>query len=117
MRICSIMKGSMTVASLVTATCAMAALVGAAEQPQGATTKSPPVIEQIPPAPAPPLMTAPSSQRHETVPGGELGKGREIPMKAPEDEGAMFLPLELKGPDARDVEISREQDARSATSF
>jgi hypothetical protein len=113
----SMMKGNIVLVSLVAATCATAALVGAADQPPGATTKSQPVIEQITPAPAPPVVTAPSSQRHETVPGGELGKGREIPMKAPEDEGAMFLPLELKGPDARDVEISREQDARSATSF
>ncbi|MBI5854331.1 MAG: hypothetical protein HZB35_03705 [Nitrospirae bacterium] len=114
----SMIRGGMVFLSLAAAMCVTAAPLRAADQPQGAPTTSQEVIEKSMPARAPAsIETAPSSSRQEAVPGREVEKGHETPMKAPEDEGAMFLPLGLKGPDALDVEISREQDARSATSF
>lgn len=114
----SMIRGGILVLSLAAAMGVMVALAGAANQPQMAPTTPQDVIEKATPERAPATIdTAPGSSRHNAVPERELGKGHETPMKAPEDEGAMFLPLELKGPDARDVEISREQDARSATSF
>ncbi len=94
------------------------ALAGAADPPQTAPPTPRDVIGDQMPAHAPVLIdTAPGASRRDVVPERELGKGREVPMTAPEEEGAMFLPLGLKGPDARDVEISREQEERSATSF
>jgi hypothetical protein len=114
----SMIREGVVLLSLAAVTCVMVALAGAANQPQVVPTTPQEVIEKTMPARAPAgIETAPSSSRQEAVPGREVEKGHETPMKAPDNEGAMFLPLGLKGPDALDVEISREQDARSATSF
>ncbi len=48
----------------------------------------------------------------------DLGKWNEIHLKVPEGgEFIHFRTKELKAPDSSDVEISRDQDLKSATSF
>ena len=111
-------RGGMGILVIAAVTYVTVALAGAADPPQTAPTTPQDVIGNQMPAGAPTgIDAAPGSSRHDVVPERELGKGREVPMTAPKEEGAMFLPLGLKGPDARDAEISREQDERSAMSF
>jgi len=103
--------------ALMAAPVLTAPLASAADQPPG-TQDQPTHIEKAAGSSAEKAGTSPSVSTPSKSESREAGRISEVPLKAPEgEEGSQFLILNVPGPSASDMEMTREDDRLSATAF